>query len=85
MSELDGICHEKHEPINIDAEVRERLRAFLMRPDAPRGMGYSAFLTWALNTAEKTLEPCEDDSAGYCYVHFGQIEGDTCDARGTLE
>lgn len=48
MSELDGICHEKHVPINIDVKTRERLMAYLLEK-APRGQGYSAFIEEALD------------------------------------
>lgn len=51
MSELDGICHDKHEPINIDSKVRDRLNEYLYNR-APRGMGFSDFITRALNEAE---------------------------------
>lgn len=72
MSDFDALCHPKHEPINIDSDVRDRLRAFLGRSDVPRGMGYTAFIEWALRQAEDVLAPCVDgDGSGYCEVHLG--------------
>jgi hypothetical protein len=48
MSELDGICHDKHASINIDIKTRERLQTYLLEK-APRGQGYSAFIEQALD------------------------------------
>lgn len=88
MSELDGTCHEVHEPINIDSGTRDRLRAFLVSPEAPRGMGYSAFIEWALAHARTALAPCESDK-GLCRVHGGFMVAsppeqgpDFCDLSG---
>jgi hypothetical protein len=60
-----------HVPILIDAHARDRLSTFLMRPDVPRGMGYSAFIERALNWAERQLDVCEDAGDDECLVHFG--------------
>ena len=48
MSYLDGICHEKHAPINIDSRTRERLGKYLLEK-APRGQGYTALIEEALD------------------------------------
>lgn len=77
-------------PINIHPHTRKRLRDFLMRPDVPRGMGYTAFIEWAIQVGNTALEDCQDDSSGFCAVHYapGQGEEDgsnfVCDGKGLL-
>lgn len=80
---LDG---HKHVPINIDEPTREKLRFFLQY-QAPRGMGYTAFIEWALQTADRAVAECENDGSGYCMVHGGNSgtwddDAFECDMRG---
>lgn len=88
MANLDG---HQHVPINIHIPVRVQLRDFLNRPDVPRGMGYSAFISWALDVARRQLDVCESDGSIDCMVHVGGrfdhvpdegYEDVDCDLRG---
>lgn len=69
-SNIDRDGH-KHEVMNVDGETREKLRSLLMEPDTPRGMGYTAFIEWALTLARLSKTPCEDSGDIFCYVHSG--------------
>lgn len=53
---LDGTCHQKHEPINIDSRTRARLRSYLFNR-GPRGQGYSAFIEEALDRVNADVMP----------------------------